>query len=111
MTEQMQQMGMVMKFRGDIEDKKQEGETKRELMRVTTKAHEVEETIRAENERRAMEDRTWIEDIRTKAQTALTVEEMQGHVALLLARIEERGADRDRESDRQTGNAEKRAKE
>ena len=58
-----------------------------------------------------MEDRTWIEDIRTKAQTAITVEELQGHVALLLARIEERGDDSDRELDRQRGNAEKRAKE
>ena len=40
--QQMQQMGMAMKQRQDIEQVKQDNETKRELLRQTAKAHNTE---------------------------------------------------------------------
>ena len=41
-TQQMQQMQLTMKYRSDVEAVKQDAETKRELMRQTGKAFNVE---------------------------------------------------------------------
>ena len=95
---QMQQMGQVLKDRSDLEQMKQTAETTREHMRTTVKAHDTETRAAAEIRREATEDETWRYDIDKKASTALTVEEVKGHIALLLARIDERSADKARDS-------------
>lgn len=95
---QMQQMGQVLKDRSDIEQMKQTAETTREHMRTTVKAHDTETRAAAEIRREATEDETWRYDIDKKASTALTVEEVKGHIALLLARIDERSADKARDN-------------
>ena len=95
---QMQQMGQVLKDRSDLEQMKQTAETTREHMRTTVKAHDTETRAAAEIRREATEDETWRYDIDKKANTALTVEEVKGHIALLLARIDERSADKARDS-------------
>jgi hypothetical protein len=42
MQQEMQAMQMAMKYRSDVEQVKQDSETKRELMRQTAKAHNTE---------------------------------------------------------------------
>ena len=42
MQQEMQAMQMAMKYRSDVEQVKQDGETKRELMRSTSRAHNTE---------------------------------------------------------------------
>ena len=92
LTQQLQQAGQIIKSRSDLEQMKQQAETEREHMRVATKEHDTNVRAQAEMRRESTEDATWRYDIETKAYTALTVEQMQAHVALLLARIDERKA-------------------
>lgn len=66
------QQGMEIKFRGGIEQMRQEGETKRKLMDVTAKAHDTEQR------NASMQHST-----EAKALTAQNVAEIQGLVKLL----------------------------
>lgn len=81
--QQLQGMEMELKYKTGIEQMKQAGETQRTHMELVTKAHDVD-----------TRERTAIRDTLVKAHTAMTVEEMKGHIALLLARIDERMADK-----------------
>ena len=76
LQQQLQQMQMVIQQRQDIESVKQEAETKRELMRQTTKAHDTE-----------MRVETQAHDTVLKTRTQIEVEELKAQVALLLARM------------------------
>ena len=76
MQQQLQQLQMVIKQRQDIEGVKQEAETKRELMRQTTKAHDTE-----------MRVETQAQDTVLKTRTQIEVEELKAQVAILLARM------------------------
>jgi hypothetical protein len=76
MQQQVQQLQMFIKQRQDIEGVKQEAETKRELMRQTTKAHDTE-----------MRVETQAQDTVLKTRTQIEVEELKAQVALLLARM------------------------
>ncbi len=77
LQQQLQQMQLVIKQRQDIEQVKQDNETKRELMRLTTKAHEVEKTTEAR-----------VHDTNTKAITAQNKSEIDGIVDLLLHHLD-----------------------
>jgi hypothetical protein len=77
MQQQMQQMQMMIKQRQDIEGVKQDAETKRELMRQTAKAHDVE-----------MRDAERRHDTITKSDTQIEVEQLKAQVAILLARMD-----------------------
>jgi hypothetical protein len=77
MQQQMQQMQMMIKQRQDIEGVKQDAETKRELMRQTAKAHDVE-----------MRDAERRHDTITKTDTQIEVEQLKAQVAILLARMD-----------------------
>ena len=81
LQQQMQQMQLMVKQRQDIEQVKQDNETKRELMRQTTKAHDTE-----------MRDATKKYDTEVKADTQKQVEELKATVALLLARMDKEEA-------------------
>ena len=81
--QEMQQMGLELKFKHGIEQMKQTGETQRTHMELITKAHDVD-----------TREKTSVHDTNTRAQTAITVEDLKAHTALLLARIDERMADK-----------------
>ena len=76
LQQQLQQLQMVIKQRQDIEGVKQEAETKRELMRQTTKAHDTQ-----------MRVETQAHDTVLKTQTQIEVEQLKAQVAILLARM------------------------
>lgn len=73
----MQQMGMELKYRTGIEQMKQAGEDKRELMRQTTAAHNIE-----------TQSATRQHDVEARALTAQNVAEIDGMVKLMLAHID-----------------------
>lgn len=76
LQQQLQQMQMMIKQRQDIEGVKQEAETKRELMRQTTKGHDTD--IRAQ---------TTMQETMLESQTRKEIEQMKAQLALILARI------------------------
>ena len=76
MQQQIQQLQMMIKQRQDIEGVKQEAETKRELMRQTTKAHDTE-----------MRVQTTAQDTIVKTETQKEIEQMKAQLALVLARM------------------------
>jgi len=73
----LQAAGIEIKTKQGIEQMKQDGETKRELLRQTTKAHDIESAIATKRH-----------DVETHAVTAQNVEEIKGIVALLLKHID-----------------------
>jgi hypothetical protein len=81
LTQQLQQMQLMVKQRQDIEGVKQEAETKRELMRQTTKAHDTE-----------MRVQTTAQDTVVKTQTQIEVEQLKAQVAILLAKMDHQQA-------------------
>ena len=76
LQQQLQQMQLMIKQRQDIEGVKQEAETKRELMRQTTKAHDTE-----------MRVETQAHDTIIKTQTQVEIESMKAQLALVLAKM------------------------
>ena len=76
LTQQLQQMQLMVKQRQDIEGVKQEAETKRELMRQTTKAHDTE-----------MRVQTTAQDTIVKTETQKEIEQMKAQLALVLAHL------------------------
>lgn len=91
LTQQLQGAAQEIKFRGGIEQMKQDNENKRELMRNTTKAHDVEER------NKSMQHSTEVKGV-----TAQNVAEINGLVQLLIKNIDTKHleaeiAQRDRE--------------
>jgi hypothetical protein len=76
MAQQIEQLQMTIKQRQDIEGVKQEAETRRELMRQTTKAHDTE-----------MRDSTKQYDTKLRTDTQLEIEQLKAQLALVLAHI------------------------
>jgi len=81
LQQENQQLQMMIKQRQDIEGVKQEAETKRELMRQHTKAHDTE-----------MRTETAAQDTVVKTQTQIEVEQLKAQVAILLAQMDHRQA-------------------
>lgn len=73
----LQQAAQEIKFRTNIEQMKQAGEDKRELLRQTTKAHDIEKIAATKQH-----------DTETRAVTAQNVAEIHGIVQLLLKHID-----------------------
>jgi len=76
MQQQLQQLQMFIEQRQDIESVKQDAETKRELMRQTTKAHDTE-----------MRVETQAHDTVIKTETQKEIESMKAQLALILAQM------------------------
>jgi hypothetical protein len=72
LEQQLQAAGMELKTRAGIEQMKQDGATKRELMKQTAAAH-IED----------QENQAWMEDTHVKAQVALSVAEINAFRELL----------------------------
>ena len=94
MQQEMQAMQMAMKYRSDVEQVKQDNETKRELMRQTSKAHNTETMAEVR-----------VNDQNTRSITSQTKVELEAIVDLLLhnmdtnrlnLEIDRRNAEQDR---------------
>ncbi len=93
LTQQLQAAGVEIKFGLKKEQMKQEGATQRTHLTAVAKAHDTETWAQEETAQVQSVERTKEAEMRLKRQTALDVEEIKGHIALLLARISERSAD------------------
>ena len=94
----IQQMQIIIKDRTDTEQIKQDGANKRELMKQTAKAHEIE--MRDAERRHDTELRTHTQAMDTvvKTETQKEIEHIKGQFALLLAQISD-AATRDASSE------------
>lgn len=81
----IQQQAQEIKFKMGLEHMKQEGANKRTLMTSTTAAHDTESWV-AQDTKESQADN----------ENKVFIEELKGHIALLLARIDERSADKAR---------------
>jgi len=88
MSQQMQQMQQMIKQRQDIEQVKQDNETKRELMRVTSKAHDIEMRDKERHNDMKMRTDTQANDTVLKTQTQIEIEHIKGQFALILASLD-----------------------
>lgn len=80
----IQQQGIEIKFKHGIEQMRQAGEDKRELMRSTTKAHDIEKIAATKQH-----------DTEMRAITAQNVAEIDGFVKLFLAHINTKDLERE----------------
>lgn len=88
MTQEIQKLHIMIQERQDMEQVKQDNMTKRELMKVTAKAHEIEinnETRRADTQTRAQ---TAIHDTDTRTDTMVEIENLKGQFAMILSQID-----------------------
>jgi len=88
--QQMQAMQLAMKQRSDIEQVKQDSETKRELMRVTAKAHDIELRDAERKYVAELNVHGKAQEADLKSQTALEIENLKGQFALVLAHLDAR---------------------
>ena len=91
MQQQMQAMQMAMKQRSDIEQVKQDAETKRTLIKETNRAHQIELQDAHDHADMKMKVDAQAHDTVLKTQTQLEVERMKAEIALMLARLDNRG--------------------
>jgi hypothetical protein len=88
LTQQLQAMQLAMKQRQDIEQVKQDSETKRELMRVTAKAHDIEMRDAERKYVAELNVHGKAQEADLKSQTQLEVEHIKAQVAMMLAQID-----------------------
>lgn len=88
LTQQLQALQLAMKQRQDIEQVKQDHETKRELMRQTAKAHDIEMRDAERKYVAQLNVSAKANEADLKSQTQLEVENIKAQVALLLAQID-----------------------
>jgi acetyl/propionyl-CoA carboxylase alpha subunit len=88
MTQQIQAMQLAMKQRQDIEQVKQDAETKRVLIKETNRAHDIELRDQERHADMKMKVDAQAHDTIVKTQTQLEVEQMKAQVALLLAQLD-----------------------
>lgn len=86
-TQQIQQMGMELKFHGDIERMKDQGQTKRTLMTVTAKAHDVETAAKSDDLNSARDYHGWTTEVDKNVKAKKDVAEIQRQTALDVAEI------------------------
>ena len=88
MQQEIQRLNIMIQERQDMEQVKQDNMTKRELMKVTAKAHEIEmnnATRRADTQTRAQ---TAIHDTDTRTDTMVEIENLKGQFAMILSQID-----------------------
>ena len=88
LTQQLQAMQLAIKQRQDIEQVKQDSETKRELMRVTAKAHDIEMRDAERKYVAELNVHGKAQEADLKSQTQLEVEHIKAQVAMMLAQID-----------------------
>ena len=90
LTQALQAKDLLLKNRMDVEQLRQDSETKRTLMKETGRANEAE--IREQSDRAEMQMRVdgQAHDTVINSQTRLEIERMKGQIALLLASMDKR---------------------
>lgn len=81
----IQQLSMENKFRTNVEQMRQEGETRRELMRTSARSHEMQERNRTDLLKNRDDNAAWMHDMASRDQAKISVAELQGVTDLLLA--------------------------
>lgn len=107
----IQGMGQELKYKGQLEQMKQDAATKRTLITATGKAHESELWAREEARQVDSVERTRMHDTEVRATTALNVEEIRGLVKLLSDKINDAGQIRQLEHETEQSERELKAKE
>ena len=87
MAQQLEKMQMFIQQRQDIEQVKQDAETKRVLIKETNKAHQMELQDQAEYVNAKMKTDTQAQDTVMETQTRLEIEHIKGQFALILAKL------------------------
>jgi len=87
MTQKMQVMEMAMKQRSDIEQVKQDAETKRTLIKETNRGHQIELQDASKRYDTELRTSTQAHDTVLETQTRVEIEQMKAEIALLLASV------------------------
>lgn len=88
MAQQLQAMQLAIKQRQDIEQVKQDAETKRVLIKETNRAHEMELRDQHDHDDMRMKVDAQAHDTVLKTQTQKDIERMKAEVAILLAQLD-----------------------
>ena len=91
LTQALQAKELLLKQRMDVEQMRQEAETKRTLIKETNRAHEIELREASDREEMRMKVDGQAHDTVLKTQTQIEVERMKQEIALILAQMD-RGA-------------------
>lgn len=92
MQQTIQKMQQMIKDRTDVEQVKQDAETKRVLIKETNRAHDLELRDAERRHDTEMRTSTQAHDTVLKTQTQLEIERMKADVALMLARLDKASA-------------------
>jgi len=85
-------MQLAMKQRSDIEQVKQDAETKRVLIKETNRAHDLELRDAERHADMKLRTDTAAHDTVLKTQTQIEIEHIKGQFALMLAELDRRSA-------------------
>ena len=88
LQQQLQGMQLMLKNRSDVEQLKQDAETKRTLIKETNRAHEIELRDQERHKDMVMRTDTMAHDTVLKTQTQLEIERMKADLAVYLAQLD-----------------------
>jgi hypothetical protein len=88
LQQQLQSMQLMLKNRSDVEQLKQDAETKRTLIKETNRAHEIELRDQERHKDMVLRTDTMAHDTVIKTQTQLEIERMKADLAVYLAQLD-----------------------
>jgi hypothetical protein len=88
LQQQLQGMQLMLKNRSDVEQMKQDAETKRVLIKETNRAHEIELTDQKHHRDMVLKTDTQAHDTVIKTQTQMEIERMKADLAVYLAQLD-----------------------
>ena len=87
LQQQLQSMQLMLKNRADVEQLKQDAETKRTLIKETNRAHEIELKDQEKHRDMVLRTDTQAHDTVVKTQTQMEIERMKADLAVYLAHL------------------------
>jgi len=88
LQQQLQAMQLMLKNRSDVEQMKQDAETKRTLIKETNRAHDIELRDQEKHRDMLMRTHTQAQDTVVKTQTQLEIEQIKSNLAVYLAHLD-----------------------
>ena len=88
LQQQLQGMQLMLKNRSDVEQMKQEAETKRVLIKETNRAHEIELSDQKHHRDMVLRTDTMAHDTVIKTQTQLEIERIKAELAVYLSQLD-----------------------
>ena len=88
LQQQLQGMQLMLKNRADVEQMKQDAETKRTLIKETNKAHDIELRDQERHRDMVLRTDTQAHDTVVKTQTQMEIERMKADLAIYLAQLD-----------------------